>query len=238
MIYTKEQKNQYFISALKHYKDKVKYGKTKEFALNLKIDPNSLTLIIKNERQLSEKKQIFVANALGYSYEDFLLFGKSILEGTENNSCEEEKLQTKNQEEKYISIPFYKNYKVAAGSQLFSNLLEPSKDDPVIIYRPALGDVSPKSLAAFPVDGSSMEPTINRNGIIIVNLKDRFNIIDNKIYMVLRPETKDAAVKRVQVLTNNQLLLLSDNTKYKPQVIDTEGKNLIIGRVIWSSQHL
>jgi phage repressor protein C with HTH and peptisase S24 domain len=103
----------------------------------------------------------------------------------------------------------------------------------VVVYKPELEGCSKHNLAALKVGGDSMEPTIIRGAIIVVDLSDKGHA-DGKIFVVNTPEggLDIAAVKRVRKWKQG-FLLISDNHKYPPEPSVLDWNRLCVGRVVW-----
>ena len=105
----------------------------------------------------------------------------------------------------------------------------------VWVNRPEIGKRQHHNLRAVQLgkDAHSMEPTIRSGDIVIIDPKD-LNITKKAIYAVRLDSEGGCAVKRVRV-SDNHVVLLSDNPDYEPLVLNKDQvENLIIGRVIWS----
>lgn len=86
---------------------------------------------------------------------------------------------------------------------------------------------SMNSLHIITVKGDSMMPTLNNGDAVIVDVSQR-DVTQDGLYAVeLGGST---LIKRIQI-THKGLLLLSDNTKYKPFTIDDGDTLNVIGRV-------
>ena len=48
----------------------------------------------------------------------------------------------------------------------------------VVVYKPELKGCSKHNLAAFKVDGDSMEPTITKGSIVVVDLSDKSRLTE------------------------------------------------------------
>lgn len=89
-----------------------------------------------------------------------------------------------------------------------------------------------EKLALIVSNGDSMEPTINSDDSLLINM-EATTPTDGNIFVLRLGE--NLYPKRVQLLVNGDLTLISDNKDYLPQIItDDEVKQLsIIGQVIW-----
>lgn len=108
--------------------------------------------------------------------------------------------------------------------------------DMVWVYKPEIGRRQHHNLRAVKLarNADSMEPTIRRGSIVIIDPKD-IEIRKKAIYAVRLEEYEGiCAIKRVQE-TPDLWLLVSDNPSYEPIALEKRKySNLIIGRVIWS----
>lgn len=101
---------------------------------------------------------------------------------------------------------------------------------------PILPQYYRKDMVGVMIDGNSMEPTIMDGAIVgVVPVTE---LAEGKIYLVRRPPF-GLLVKRIRMNEKGELVLVSDNPQYPPQVVPYEGyDDLIIGRVIWCWQNL
>ena len=88
---------------------------------------------------------------------------------------------------------------------------------------------------AVKVTGDSMEPTILKGAYVgVIPLDDELE--DGGIYLVQRPPF-GLVVKRVMQDEDGNIILHSDNHRWKPQKVSNEGyDNIIIGKVVWTWQ--
>ncbi|MGX5776476.1 LexA family transcriptional regulator [Methylorubrum zatmanii] len=100
----------------------------------------------------------------------------------------------------------------------------------------ALG-VSPDNAQFLVADGDSMEPTIKDRDLLLIDRRiDR--VVSNSIYVVVL--AGHVMVKRLQLLFDGSILLISDNDRYQPERIDkSEVDRLQVeGRVRWFGRAL
>jgi len=92
-----------------------------------------------------------------------------------------------------------------------------------------------KILCLF-VKGDSMIPTIQNDSLIAIDVEDRNEIKNYKIYAIEIPD-EGVTIKRVY-RTNHELILMADNRDFSgfPRCLhlDHLGYNPICGRVVWS----
>lgn len=87
-------------------------------------------------------------------------------------------------------------------------------------------------LAAFRVDGDSMEPTI-KCGSYVGIVPFSGDIAEGGIYLVRIPPF-GRLIKRIKMGDNGTIVLVSDNKTYSEKTISYEGyDNIILGRVAW-----
>lgn len=93
----------------------------------------------------------------------------------------------------------------------------------------------PTNLFVFRISGDSMEPTFFHKDFIIVDKSIRV-LNDSRLYVF--SIDNELLVKRVQTITNDKYLLISDNkTLYEPREYYLSELK-IIGRVIWFGRKL
>ena len=100
---------------------------------------------------------------------------------------------------------------------------------------PVLPQYNLPDVRAVKVTGDSMEPTILKGAYVgVIPLDDELE--DGGIYLVQRPPF-GLVVKRVMQDEDGNIILHSDNPRWKPQKVSNEGyDNIIIGKVVWTWQ--
>ncbi|MFG6104894.1 LexA family transcriptional regulator [Leptothoe sp. EHU-05/26/07-4] len=92
-----------------------------------------------------------------------------------------------------------------------------------------------ENLLLTQVKDESMEPTLKRGDLILVDTTDRaLDAIDHGIYL-LKLEDR-ILIKRLQYWVNNKMQMLSDNPTYKNFAIDLSENSSglsIMGKVVW-----
>jgi len=174
------------------------------------------------------------------------LFGKSIdwlLTGEEAPPCQplqpiitvvgaEPEISKEVRSENYFAVPLVEG-QIAAG---YAGMIPGGYvSDLVWVYKPELGARQHHNLRAVRLgkDANSMEPTIYRGSIVIIDPVET-NIFPRAIYAVRLDEEGGCAIKRVSQ-TQGHWVLISDNPDYGPQaILKAEIPNITIGRVIWS----
>lgn len=133
----------------------------------------------------------------------------------------------------YRGIPLYESGRLAAGpnGMAFDPYEEPSSI--VVVYRPELQGCAHHNLAAMRVDGYSMEPTIAKGSIVVVDLSDKEHF-DSRIYAINTPGggIDMVSVKRVQKFKGG-FSLISDNPQHPTVVSELDWDRLCVGRVVW-----
>ena len=84
-------------------------------------------------------------------------------------------------------------------------------------------------LAATNAKGDSMEPSINDGDMLLIDTLQR-DLGQDDIYVIRRDDA--LMVKRLQLGFDENVLVISDNPRYKEQSISTADLD-IIGRVVW-----
>ncbi|AAU90925.1 prophage MuMc02, peptidase, family S24 [Methylococcus capsulatus str. Bath] len=99
---------------------------------------------------------------------------------------------------------------------------------------------SPDDLYLIYVDGESMEPTLCKGDVILVNHRDKFQGRDGGIY-VLRLDGA-LLVKRLQRKMGGIIKVTSDNPVYEPFEVGAQDLDRadfsIIGRVVWAGRRM
>jgi len=103
----------------------------------------------------------------------------------------------------------------------------------VVVYKPELQGRSKHNLAAIKVGGDSMEPTIIKDSIVVVDMSDKEHI-DGKMFAVNTPESglDMASIKRVPTWEKG-FVLLSDKPNFPPVLSPLDWNRLCVGRVVW-----
>ncbi len=134
--------------------------------------------------------------------------------------------------ELYFAVPLVEG-RIAAGHA--GAIPGDYVEDLVWVYKPEIGARQHHNLRAVRVrpDADSMEPTIHRGSIVIIDPTE-IQITPKAIFAVRLDSEGGCALKRVQQ-TNEHWVLVSDNPEYDPIAIEKARiPNIIIGRMIWS----
>ncbi|MBW1992605.1 MAG: LexA family transcriptional regulator, partial [Deltaproteobacteria bacterium] len=134
--------------------------------------------------------------------------------------------------EYYLAVPLVEG-PIAAG---YAGAIPGDQvQDLVWVYKPEIGAREHHNLRAVRLapDADSMEPTIRRGSIVIIDPVE-VTPLPKGIYAVRLDEEGGCAIKRVSQ-TEHHWVLISDNPEYPPIALEkVRMPNLIIGRVIWS----
>lgn len=118
---------------------------------------------------------------------------------------------------------------IACGSPILA-------DQNIIGYTTELFDGQPEgALFALKCQGDSMEPKIPDNATVIVRVQP--TVEDDEIAAVLVDDDEEAALKRIKHI-GNQVMLMPENTKYDPIILNKENPGRILGKVIKVSYDL
>ncbi|MEO5349783.1 MAG: helix-turn-helix transcriptional regulator [Magnetococcus sp. YQC-3] len=135
--------------------------------------------------------------------------------------------------EKYVFIPGYSMVSAAAGSGYIN---DSEVADEMYAFRRewAVSDagIDPERAAIIRVDGDSMEPTLSRGDVILIDRRDT-SFSRDAIYVFHWDD--GLFVKRIQRANNNCFDVISDNPVYdKKTLAPVDLENLrVIGRVMW-----
>ncbi|WP_333874936.1 LexA family transcriptional regulator [Methylobacter sp.] len=101
-------------------------------------------------------------------------------------------------------------------------------------FRTEIG-LSPENCCLIHVIGDSMEPTLHKRDVVMIDCSPT-NIIEDGIYCLKL--SSGLLIKRIQRLMGRKLKVISDNPAYEAFTIDdfnTED-HAIIGRVVWAGK--
>lgn len=122
------------------------------------------------------------------------------------------------------AVPVYGNTGAGAATGLFSG-------SPESFIR-VLPQYNFPDVAAFRVDGDSMEPTILKGAYVGV-VPFAGDIAEGGIYLVHMPPF-GRVIKRLRMGADGAIVLYSDNSAYSPIPLPYEGyANVVLGRVVW-----
>lgn len=118
---------------------------------------------------------------------------------------------------------------IACGSPILA-------DQNVIGYTTELFNEVPEgTLFALKCQGDSMEPKIPDNATVIVRVQP--TVEDDEIAAVLVDDNEEATLKRIKHI-GNQVMLMPENQKYDPIILNRENPGRILGKVIKVSYDL
>jgi len=232
---------------LKYWLDKKGRGAQNFLSIESGLSQTLLSLILspKATKRAGLDSQEAIIKAAGFqTYEEAIRFGRSLIETRKPPEPPPEQpliVQVKSQTDKdilngaadnYQGIPLYESGKLAAGVSGVDGPYE-SPASMVVVYKPELKGCSRHNLAALKVGGDSMEPTITKGSIVVVDLSDKEQV-EGKVFVVNTPESgiDMASVKRIQKWEKG-FVMLSDNTKYPPVLSPLDWNRLCVGRVVW-----
>lgn len=103
-------------------------------------------------------------------------------------------------------------------------------------YTTELFDEEPDgTLFALKCQGDSMEPKIPNGATVIV--REQPTVEDDEIAAVLVDDNEEATLKRIKHI-GNQVMLMPENQKYDPIILNKENPGRILGKVIKVSYDL
>lgn len=118
---------------------------------------------------------------------------------------------------------------IACGSPILA-------DQNIIGYTTELFNEVPEgTLFALRCQGDSMEPKIPNGATVIVRLQP--TVEDDEIAAVLVDDNEEATLKRIKHI-GNQVMLMPENQKYDPIILNKENPGRILGKVIKVSYDL
>lgn len=124
-----------------------------------------------------------------------------------------------------VLLPYYEDVRASAGAGCIT--LDEFKKEFISIPKKLLPN-SYEVLEVVGIHGDSMEPTFFEDDLIVVD-KDRKEIINNRIYVILYEN--ELFIKRVFRLPHGKIILKSDNAFYPDIEIQTDNFK-IIGQVV------
>lgn len=118
---------------------------------------------------------------------------------------------------------------IACGTPIFA-------DQNIIGYTTELFDEPPEgTLFALKCQGDSMEPKIPNGATVIVRVQP--TVEDDEIAAVLVDDNEEATLKRIKHI-GKQVMLMPENQKYDPIILNKENPGRILGKVIKVSYDL
>lgn len=201
---------------------------------------SQISMLEGGKRPFTQKTIDKLLAAMGYDYHDLFNRNKPEKPISERPII----IQAKNEYEKdilyknhadYIGIPLYESGKLSAGINGIGFEQNENPSSIVVVYRPELKNSSSHNLVALRVGGDSMEPTITEGSIVVVDVDDK-EFFDGRVYVINSCDDglDMAAIKRIKRWDKGEgFIILSDNTKYHPDISTEDWHNLCVGRVVW-----
>lgn len=213
-----------FLAALSYRLEHGWKRRQKALAIDSGVSPGFISDIKNGKNAAGDEMQAILAEKMGYpNFDDFIALGRSLIETgippekinlpqleqplvVQVNSHTEKELMSRTVDD-YRDIPLYESGRLAAGINgvVFDPLEQPASM--VVVCKPELKGCSRHNLAAIKVGGDSMEPTITKGSIVVVDLTDKEQV-DGKVFVVNTPEAEMdmASIKRVQKWTEGFVL--------------------------------
>lgn len=225
-----KQLSEYFALALKAEIEKRPRGFRSELARLSGVQPSQISDVVYGRAYASEERRRTIASVLGWQYEEFLQYGECLANKTEYRP--QQKAPVEPGEGLYQSIPLRNKVSIMNGGRVF--LPGQKKEQTIILEKQYMGKYAKSnSLIAFTVPDDSMEPTLEKNQIVIVDTED-IAVSDGKIYVLAgNGKKRGYSIKRVRTV-DNDLYMVSDNPAYGPTIIRHTWSDIVAGRVIWS----
>lgn len=216
---------QRFIQCHRKILDLNKVRSSRQFAISLDYLPQSLSEILKGRRNapvelLRKTVETYQVSA------DFLFTGQGTCFSNESDDSAEQRndvlvVVTDNTDnERIVHVPY------AAQAGYGGQLHDPGFIQDLPSYSLPDAHFQRGTFRSFDVSGDSMEPTIFEGERVICSFVEqdawRYNIKEGHVYVVITQE--DIVVKRVQnrILSDGEIVLLSDNDYYPPRPIPIE----------------
>ncbi|MBF0584656.1 MAG: helix-turn-helix transcriptional regulator [Magnetococcales bacterium] len=139
----------------------------------------------------------------------------------------------------YVFIPGYSMVSAAAGAGSINDCSESADEQYAFRREWAVSDagIDPERAAIIRVDGDSMEPTLSRGDVILIDRRDT-SFSRDAIYVFHWDD--GLFVKRIQRANNSCFDVISDNPVYDKKLLTpVELENLrVIGRVMWVGRRM
>lgn len=208
-------------------------GTQAKLARSANIAPGQVTDILKGRKFGTEETKRALAAALGWNYEEFLKYGQCLIEGKEYRRPAPKTPDIDSS--LYLSVPFYNKIMQEASPGGKIKVPDTTEDNPpLLMIKRHLGKYgNNKQLAAFRILDDSMEPTLPKGGIAIVDTSDRVKD-DGKIFLIAQSATSEKyMIKRLRSDGDEQFLI-SDNSTYSPKLLKQVWEKAVVGRIVWS----
>ena len=135
----------------------------------------------------------------------------------------------KEETEKFARVRYFKDIYASAGGGVENHEIDEEYlhvDSTMLSHMGLIG--STKSIEAINVMGDSMEPTLNDGNVVFID-RNQTTINRGGIYVVSTPG--GLFIKRLQLKSNGMIDLISDNSAYGIESVDSENLN-VIGKVV------
>lgn len=223
----------YFVAAFKAEVAHSPRGTQAKLARAANIAPGQVTDILKGRKFGTEETKRALATALGWEYEEFLKYGQCLITGKEYRRVAPKTPDIDSR--LYLPVPFYN--KIIQEAQPGGKIKMPDTTEdnpPLLMIKHHLGKYGNSTqLAAFRILDETMEPTLSKGGIAIVDVSDRA-IDDGRIFLVAQSAASEKyTIKRLRV-DGDEHFLISDNSAYPPKLLKQAWDKLVVGKVVWS----
>lgn len=138
--------------------------------------------------------------------------------------------------EGYLQVPFYDTRLVSVGNDLFD--AEPATQSimvPASWPAESVG-TSSSSLAFVRMGGDSMKPTLRDGDLLLIDRNDQ--VVSNSVYVFFWSGV--IFIQRLQQTLNGVVFFQEGDLEPSkmPDFVEFEGRNGIVGRVLWSGRKL
>ena len=221
--------NEYYSAALKAQLEIMPKGFRKILVKKTGAQSSQITDIIHGRVSGSEERRRAIAHALGWEYEEFIRYGKSLITGEEYTLPQHDQA-LRIDGSHYVPIPRHNRLRLVGtpqGGVISTD--SPIGGQPILINRDVLDDNF--RLGAFKMLDDSMEPTIYKNWFVIVNFNDK-EPEDDGIYLFLNNlDNGSYNVRRIK--NDGEDVFLMKDKNCRPKLLRTPLRDVIAGRVVW-----
>lgn len=195
------------------------------FTLNTKVTKTDLSQYINGKTEPRSDKLHILAKGLGVD-EGWLMGFDTSHKSTEDKNITNIKY-LEDHDKHIVRIPIIGT--IACGTPI-------TADQNIEGYTSELFTEEPDGvLFALRCKGDSMEPLIPNGAIVVV--REQPEVENDEIAAVLVDDDEEATLKRVKHV-GNQVMLLPENKKYDPILLNAENPGRILGKVIKVSYNL
>ena len=231
-LITMKQLSEYFAEALKAEIARHPRGFRNRLAESTGVQASQITDIISGRAYGSEERRRLLANTLGWEYEEFLRYGECLSKG--QKYVRSTPPITAPDASSYFMVPFHKN--ITKIGHPGGNIYIPDRTEsnpPLLLNKLYLEThVKSDSLVAFKMLDDSMEPTIDKNRIVIVDTSDKMQKHGHIYLLSIKTETSQYCIKRVQLHTD-EVYLISDNPSKSATLLRQQWDEIVVGCVVW-----